>query len=131
MPVDVRLESLEFKSTYFGNLTSVKCNLSHGRSSNVFQNDGQHVNPQTINFAHDKPVRMVSACSICDSILNLVFYCVDGNETASYNPTNYPKDKPFKEHKLADNEDIIGVYGYQDKKKGTLFSSFGLIVRVR
>ena len=54
-----------------------------------------------------------------------------GRELGIYDPYPYGDiDKiQGKEHQLADNEDLIGVYGVMDKNDS--FSAFGFIVRVR
>ena len=59
MPKDVRLQSLDFK-TNGGGIASVKVNLSNGTSSQVFEKNGiKLINPQTINFDLNRPIKGV------------------------------------------------------------------------
>ena len=56
----------------------------------------------------------------------MTFLSKDGNEIAAYNPRNLERNGPI--YDIADNEDLIGVYGVKDKRN--FFSSFGFIVKV-
>ena len=49
-----------------------------------------------------------------------------GYEIGAYNPKRLPRSGIV--HKLAENEELIGVYGVSHKKPS--FSAFGLIVKV-
>ena len=48
-------------------------------------------------------------------------------EIESYNPVDLQRDGPI--HEIADNEELIGVYGVRNKKY--YLTSFGFIVKVR
>ena len=52
-----------------------------------------------------------------------------GSELGTYDPDYRLLNLPGKEHQLADNEDLIGVYGVIGKY--VWFSAFGFIVRVK
>ena len=52
-----------------------------------------------------------------------------GSELGIYDPEHMLESFPGKEHQLADNEDLIGVYGVMGKSDW--LSAFGFIVRVK
>ena len=64
MPKDVTLKSLEFKSHNDTEclLSSVKCHLSNGQSSPIFENEQtKHYQPMMINFQAQTPIKAVAA----------------------------------------------------------------------
>ena len=58
----------------------------------------------------------------------MTFLDKNGAEIDFYNPCNNPRGGPI--HEIADNEELIGVYGVRNKNKNNL-STFGFIVKVR
>ena len=83
--------------------------------------------PKTIHFdANRPPVKSVQANAGTDVLICLAFYDKNKKKIDSYNPDDYSIDGPI--HKIAENEELIGVYGVKEDED---FSSFGFIVRVK
>ena len=59
----------------------------------------------------------------------MTFLDKTGDEIGCFNPYNEFKEGPV--HEIADDEELIGVYGVSDKKGKKCFSSFGFIVKVK
>ena len=57
----------------------------------------------------------------------MTFLDKNGDEIGCYNPEKNIKNGPV--HEIADDEELIGVYGVRNKQK--CFSSFGFIVKVK
>ena len=58
----------------------------------------------------------------------MTFLDKTGGEIDFYDPNNNSIGGPI--HEIADNEELIGVYGVRNKNKNNL-STFGFIVKVR
>ena len=133
---DVSLKSIMFKTAYGGisPISSLKCTLSNGEQSQIFEQAGQrHEHQQTIEFDKNTPIRAVAANGHDSGnnygyILRMRFLDGAGNEVKVYNPRNNQKETT--EHKLGDNEELIGVYGSIGPHDNYLYS-FGFIVKVK
>ena len=73
-------------------------------------------------------MRSVQANETGDSIYRVTFLDENEKEIDCYNPFNHAREGPV--HKLAANEQLIGVYGVRNKNN-PWFSSFGSIVKVK
>ena len=127
MNPDVSIKSIEFQTDLA--LSSVKVNLSNGQSSPVFENSDHHPHhfAKTITFDPNTPIRAVSARDIKDYTGNIKFLDSRENELYSYNPGSW-RSKTVT-HQIAENEELIGVYGVKDKE--AYLTSFGFIVKVK
>ena len=122
---NVSLQSFEMKS-YASVLSSVRCVLSNGISSPVFENEQvNHDQDQTVMLSSNK-VRFLQANDEGgDSVSRLFFMDQSRKDIASYNPLEMKKKGAVL--KLRDEESLIGVYGVMGKKN--YFTSFGFIVK--
>ena len=149
MSHDATIQSLDLQMTgsSWPSLASVKVNLSNGQSSPVIVADGQWRGTQdylslkgeeTITFDPDVPVRAVDAVTLWQSIGSLQFY--DGNDEliADYDPVDAPAIyrrnnaeyiRTDSRYELADNEELVGVYGIVDYYSS--LSQFGFVVKVK
>ena len=133
------LHSLEFKMRSRIGLGSVKVNLVNGESSDALEKSGvsgdyaDFWHDEKIWFKPDNSIREVGACTKMNSIVLLQFYDSTGNKQHEYNP--YDRECGNRgvseeiRHEIADNEELIGVYGVMDKMDS--MSSFGFIVKVK
>ena len=91
MPPGVSLKSLHFKLCD-GTISSVKCTLTNGIESPVFENPQfNHYDSKTIEFDPKRPVRAVSSYDLNGhwiAIRELRFLDGAGSELYSYNPLN-------------------------------------------
>ena len=136
-----RLHSLEFKTRERDGLGSVKVNLANGESSEALEKQGvtgyysEFWNEEKISFKPDNSIREVGACTgpSSISIQLLRFYDSTGNKVYEYNPYNSEcGERRVPEeirHEIADNEELIGVYGVKEKKNW--LSNFGFIVKTK
>ena len=128
---DVSLKAIRFKCCG-AQISSVQCTLSNSQQSPVFENaHSPHQSPQTIHIEASavKAVRAreyVHATNGC--LWRMSFMDIKSYELCTYNPRHYGDEQ--KEHKLGENEEIIGVYGIPGKKYNC-FLSLGFIVRVK
>ena len=134
MPEDVKLKSLEFKrlSDWY-RIGSVRVNLTHDYSSEVFQKKGESfAGEEKIDFDVNRPIKRVQSGDnngSFDCTYGVKFMDKDGNQMSIYDPNNNMNLQPGAVHEIADNEELIGVYGVKDKERW--FSAFGFIVKVR
>lgn len=116
MSSDAHLTSITFK-TDGSDLTSVQVSLSTGESSPVYERQGHrhHQNVQTINL--DNNVITSVGCARAagnnpDWLRTFKFYGVNNAELFEYNHRVVGHGiNPFENHPVADNEQLIGVYG--------------------
>ena len=122
----VKLQSLEMKSNA-SVLSSVRCVLSNGISSPVFEAPGEvHDTERTLEFTPSTKVRYVQAHDEeSDTISRIHFMDETKQDIACYNPYEMRKRGPVL--RLSDQEVPIGVYGVLGKKG--YFTTFGLIVK--
>lgn len=122
----VKLQSLELKSNS-SVLSSVRCVLSNGISSPVFENENvTHDEEGSMNLGGPKPVRFAQAHDEESDTISRIFVMDEQRqEIASYNPFEMRNRGPVL--KLRDEETLIGVYGVMGKKD--YFTSFGFIVK--
>ena len=122
---------MEFKrpSTSYA-IGSVKANLTHGFSSDVFERKGVSFEyEKKIDFDVNRPIKRVKGAyynngnSYCTYAVK--FMDKQGKQVSICDPVNSIDYWAGKEHQLSDNEELIGVYGVNDKKDW--FSSFGFI----
>jgi len=142
MSPEAKIQSLEFKSTSSKEveswLGSVKVNLTNGESSPIFENSKHDPTlwerQETIEFDQNVSIRSVDSTFLYEYIYALQFY--DGNEelaqeyVASAIPDyeEYVYD-PSSRYELAENEELIGVYGVKDYYEN--FITFGFKVKVK
>ena len=122
----VKLESLEFKSSA-SVLSSVRCVLSNGITSPVFEKEGTiHENNETVRLDSSTTVRHVQAFDEEANTISRLYFLDDENQVLSnYNPYNLRQRGPVL--KLREEETLVGVYGVLGKKD--YFTSFGFIVK--
>lgn len=130
-PADVSLKAITFStSDRVGSIASVQCTLSTNEQSPLFDTTGvQLYHSKTIYFDANRPVRSVQARDDnSDFIYRVTFADKDRRDIDCYNPNIWNKDG-IKTHAIAENEDLIGVYGVRNKEHW--FTSFGFMVRVK
>ena len=112
----VRLQSLEMKSNA-SVLSSVRCVLSNGISSPVFENENagvKHDQTEIINLDPSRQIRFLQAYDDGSQSISRVFFMDESNEEiTSYNPFEMKKKGPML--KLRPTETVLGVYGVNDK----------------
>ena len=91
--------------------------MSNGQSSPVFERYGHDFSDvETITFDPDVSIRAINSLSSRYIIFNLQFYDGIDSLIEEYDPwslsSNY--EDPNSRHMLADNEELIGVYGTKD-----------------
>lgn len=111
-------------------LSSVRCILSNGISSPVFEASGfDHSEVATISLGSGRDNKQVRYLQAHDeesnTVSRLFFMDEDKKDIASYNPYNYRKRGPLL--KLREEEVLIGVYGVIGKDG--FLTSFGFIVK--
>ena len=111
-------------------LSSVRCILSNGISSPVFEASGiEHQNVATLSLGtsrDDRQVRFLQAHDEEGNTVSRIFFMDDAKkDIAAYNPYNYRKRGPLL--KLREEEVLIGVYGVIGENG--CFTSFGFIVK--
>ena len=126
---DVKLESINFASTNYNSLSSVECTLTNGESE-CFESDTDwyHLKEKSIDFKGKPRIRAVSATRGNDFTTNIAFWDANDNEIARYNPGN-DNDKYSEKYELKENQELIGIYGVQDKCYW--LTSFGFLIKVR
>lgn len=121
MPADVRLQSLDFKGANDGDeddsdvaIASVKVTLTNDFSSKVFEKQGVvYVDQKTLVFDAKKQIKRVQGADSngrWGEVKAVKFMDKGGNELGIYDPDE-EIDYAGKAQLLADNEDLIGVYG--------------------
>ena len=131
MEPDVSLTSLSLKMQDSSAISSIQCVLSNGEISPVFENEcfKGHKHQQTISF---ESFGQITAVSAHDSNGNwhcctrLRFFNSE-SQVCEYNPFN--RGEMGTEHYLAENEELIGVYGQKDTHN--YIDSLGFIVKVK
>ena len=141
LPEDVNLKSVTFASRNVDKLclSSAMCVLSNGHQSENFEYqlcDHEKYERSTIDA---RLVRKVQATIKDDHIKRIDFLDYDDNELGTYNPRKYKRFVDGNSNAfdgiasptfdLADNEELIGVYGVKEKQFH--FTSFGFIVKVK
>ena len=113
----VYLKSLDLKAQSNGVLVSIRCNLSNGVSSSIFEKEGidevfNYVNhPETIEFDQTRPIRRVKAKNHGNYFNEFRFYDENGDEAVSYNPANHNYTNSLTCYEIGEKEELIGVYG--------------------
>lgn len=131
MPADVYMKSIEFKD-HGGCVSAIKCNLSNGLTSGFFKGkNSSHKNHEIINFDERKHIAAVGAyeylnCRVSYN-LRIRFFDRYENELYTYNP--HGRKEKCTIHRIAENEDLIGVYGVKNTQQH--LTAFGFFVRVR
>ena len=133
MPANVSLRSLMFSYSHHsgGAFSAIKCTLTDDQQSPLFTLDGEERHhTKVINFPGNNKVAKVQAYDGNESAYTLSLGFTDkyGVLIDSFMPNpDYPPNQVA--HFIAENEELIGVYGVKDKI--VYFSSFGFIVKVR
>ena len=127
---DVRLASISFKSNG-GYIASVQCTLTNGFTSPAFEKSGiEYSNPETIRLDDPKtPIRAVKASSNVKGVYSEIYFKDRaGHIRLKYNPYEYYYEGYHSEHKIDNNQEIIGVYGALHEDQNRL-KSFGFLVK--
>lgn len=116
-PSNVSIKSITFSirdKNYGSYISSVECAISTDEKSPLYDTtgQGQHV-AKTIDFAAQRPVKTVEAMNDGCGISRVTFLDKNGAEIGCYNPKNKSRGGPM--HEIADNEELIGVYGVRNK----------------
>mmetsp|Transcript_22817 Transcript_22817/g.28262 ORF Transcript_22817/g.28262 Transcript_22817/m.28262 type:complete len:116 (+) Transcript_22817:662-1009(+) len=107
-------------------LSSVRCVLSNGISSPVFENERvNHDSEQTILLGAAKVRYLQAHDEGGDNVCRIFLMDANRKDVAFYNPLEMKKKGALL--KLRDEESLIGVYGVMGKKN--YFTSFGFIVK--
>lgn len=139
----VLLKSIAFKQQCDDMIvSSVKCYLSDGRESQVFEvMSDRHSPSEKIVFNYDhwkKPVRFIAALTgkkgQDNCVLGLQFFDANRKKLYEYNPYGFSQSDQLVEHELRENEQLIGVYGAYGKnlglgRRGECLRSLGFIVK--
>merc|ERR1712051_44617 len=132
MDPNTSVTSMEFSrpENTFWELASVRLNYSDGET--VFLENITHGTSfpmqdfKTIDFDESRPISAVKAGGNKYGAFALYFLDEEGEIIAEYDPKNKSTENHIT-YPIAENEEIIGVYGHKDTAR--TFKNFGFIVK--
>ena len=128
MPPDTRLKTILVQSDNISmdrSISSLKLIFTNNVESPLFECDGNKTKMRKLQFSEQMKIASVSS-ERAGSPISLVFNNAFGQELVSYNLHGQFEQK---KHDIAENEEIIGVYGVKGSQSS--MRSFGFILKVK